>query len=68
MIKLKDLLTITGYIHGGCSPIGMKKNFQVFIDESSNNFQTINFYLRLRSWKTASSNLIITKYGEPYWC
>lgn len=43
MIKSKDLLATTGYIHGGCSPIGMKKNFQVFIDQSSNDFQTIIF-------------------------
>lgn len=34
MIKSKDLLDITGYIHGGCSPIGMKKNYPVIIDKS----------------------------------
>ena len=32
MIPQKELLPITGYIHGGCSPIGMKKQFQTFID------------------------------------
>jgi len=35
MIKSKDLLNITGYIHGGCSPIGMKKNFPIIIDKSA---------------------------------
>ena len=30
MIKSKELLPLTGYIHGGCSPIGMKKNFKTF--------------------------------------
>lgn len=35
MIKQKDLLPLTGYIHGGCSPIGMKKHFKTFIQEDS---------------------------------
>ena len=43
MLKTKDLLAITGYIHGGCSPVGMKKNFITTIDESAANFQTIIF-------------------------
>jgi Cys-tRNA(Pro)/Cys-tRNA(Cys) deacylase len=41
MLKLKDLLPVTGYIRGGCSPIGMKKNFPVYIDETSQLFDTI---------------------------
>lgn len=43
MLKAKDLLAITGYIHGGCSPIGMKKSFSTTIDESAINFETILF-------------------------
>lgn len=43
MIKSKDLLSVTGYIHGGCSPIGMKKNFVTTIDKSALNFDTIMF-------------------------
>ena len=35
MIKQKELLPLTGYIHGGCSPVGMKKFFRTFIDESA---------------------------------
>lgn len=34
MIKQKELLPLTGYVHGGCSPIGMKKAFKTFIHES----------------------------------
>lgn len=41
MIKSKELLPLTGYIHGGCSPIGMKKTFTTFIDNSAENFDTI---------------------------
>lgn len=43
MIKSKDLLGITGYIHGGCSPIGMKKSFTTTIDDSASKFETIIF-------------------------
>lgn len=43
MIKSKDLLPLTGYIHGGCSPIGMKKIFKTIIDISASNFNTIIF-------------------------
>ena len=43
MIKSKELLPLTGYIHGGCSPIGMKKQFRTVIDSSAMNFDTIIF-------------------------
>lgn len=43
MLKSKDLLPTTGYIHGGCSPIGMKKIFTTTIHESAKNFDTIIF-------------------------
>ena len=41
MIKQEELLPLTGYIHGGCSPIGMKKLFHTTIHESAQNFPTI---------------------------
>ena len=41
MIKSKELLPLTGYIHGGCSPIGMKKPFKTFVDETSLLQETI---------------------------
>ena len=41
MIKSKELLPLTGYIHGGCSPIGMKKLFQTFLNDTAENFSTI---------------------------
>lgn len=41
MIKQKELLPLTGYIHGGCSPIGMKKQFRTVIDETAQLCDTI---------------------------
>ena len=41
MIPMKDLLSITGYVKGGCSPVGMKKLFQTFFHEDILNLQTI---------------------------
>lgn len=43
MIKSKELLPLTGYIHGGCSPVGMKKQFRTVIDLSAAAFDTILF-------------------------
>ena len=43
MVKSKELLALTGYIHGGCSPIGMKKYFRTFFDETAMLFDTIFF-------------------------
>ena len=43
MIPQKELLPLTGYIHGGCSPIGMKKFFTTTIDESAKGFDRIFF-------------------------
>ncbi len=43
MIPQKELLPLTGYIHGGCSPIGMKKQFDTFIDETAVLFDRICF-------------------------
>lgn len=43
MIKSKELLPLTGYIHGGCSPIGMKKQFRTVIDVSAEAFEMILF-------------------------
>jgi Cys-tRNA(Pro)/Cys-tRNA(Cys) deacylase len=41
MIKMKELQPLTGYIRGGCSPIGMKKLFPTFIDETAKLHQKI---------------------------
>ena len=43
MLKSKDLLPLTGYVHGGCSPIGMKKTFRTLIHHTAEQFDTILF-------------------------
>lgn len=43
MIKSKELLPLTGYVHGGCSPLGMKKRFVTTIDETAELYETILF-------------------------
>lgn len=43
MLKSKELLPLTGYVHGGCSPIGMKKFFTTTIHETAKDFDTIIF-------------------------
>ncbi len=43
MIKSKELLPLTGYIHGGCSPVGMKKIFPTYIDETAELYDEIMF-------------------------
>ena len=43
MLRSKDLLPLTGYIHGGCSPIGMKKPFRTLIHHTAESFGTILF-------------------------
>lgn len=41
MIAMKDLLAVTGYIRGGCSPIGMKKKFPTFFHSTITDFETV---------------------------
>ena len=43
MIHVKDINKVTGYIRGGCSPIGMKKQFKTFIHQTADSFDTIYF-------------------------
>ena len=51
MLKAKELLPLTGYVHGGCSPIGMKKRFPTFLDESAVLWDTILFSAGKIGWQ-----------------
>jgi Cys-tRNA(Pro)/Cys-tRNA(Cys) deacylase len=48
LIPVKDLQPLTGYIRGGCSPIGMKKQFPAFIDETAGLFEAIGVSAGMR--------------------
>ena len=69
MLKAKDLLPLTGYVHGGCSPIGMKKAFKTIIDASAEGFDTIFFSggrigLQLQASPTTLEQLIPLIYTD----
>ncbi len=48
LISVKNLLALTGYVRGGCSPIGMKKKYPTFIDETAQLFDKIYFSAGIR--------------------
>lgn len=61
MLKVKDLFALTGYIRGGCSPLGMKKKYPVFVDETAQLHETlfVSGGLRGLQIKIAPDNLAI---------
>ncbi len=65
MIKVKELLPLTGYIRGGCSPIGMKKLYPTYIDESAQLFDEIYISAGMRGMqvKLSPHDLVKVIYG-----
>jgi len=57
LIPMKDLEPLTGYVRGGCSPIGMKKHFPVLIDETAQLFDTISVSAGERGFQVILSPL-----------
>ncbi|MGD1007039.1 MAG: Cys-tRNA(Pro) deacylase [Ignavibacteriaceae bacterium] len=55
MVRVKDLLNLTGYIRGGCSPIGMRKNFPAFIEETARLFEKIYVSAGIRGMQVCLS-------------
>jgi Cys-tRNA(Pro)/Cys-tRNA(Cys) deacylase len=62
MIKQKELLPLTGYVHGGCSPIGLKKNMPVIIDETAELFDIIYVSGGKRGYQVSLSPLDLAKF------
>lgn len=69
LIKQKELLPLTGYVRGGCSPIGMKKLWPTYIDETAQLFEKIYFSAGVRGTQVFMSagellNIIDGKYVD----
>ena len=64
MIKVKDLQPLTGYIRGGCSPIGMKKNFPTFIEETAQMFEKIYISAGIRGMQVSLNPLDLAKVAN----
>lgn len=69
MIKVKEILPLTGYIRGGCSPIGMKKLFPTFIDETAQLFNEIYVSAGMRGMQvklspTELKSLITAEFAD----
>ena len=67
MLKQKDLLPLTGYVHGGCSPIGMKKPFPTFLNDTAVLFETICVSAGKRGYQVELSPDDLAEYvGAKY--
>lgn len=64
MLKMKDLLPTTGYVRGGCSPIGMKKKFPTYIDETAQLFEKIYVSAGIRGTQVRLSPLDLGEVVE----
>ena len=65
LIHVKDLLATTGYIRGGCSPIGMKKPFPTYIDETAQLYDEIGVS---RGWQVLLDPMQLTDYVNATLC
>ncbi len=68
MILMKDLLGITGYIRGACSPIGMKKKFPTYIHPTCNDFEFIYISAGLRGLQIKIAPTDLIKISEAHVC
>lgn len=68
MVHVKDLLGLTGYIRGGCSPIGMKKKFPTYIDESAANLERFTVSGGVKGAQLLVSPSDIIKYTNAKLC
>ena len=67
-LHLKDLLPTTGYIRGGCSPIGMKKKFPTFIHETALNYDTIAVSAGIRGAQVVLSPKTLALFIDAQFC
>lgn len=68
LIAVKDLLPLTGYVRGGCSPIGLKKPFPVFIDKSAENHEKITISAGIRGCQLLVSQKELVEFTKATLC
>ena len=68
MLPLKQLLPLTGYVHGGCSPIGMKKPFPTFNDETAQLFDVIFVSGGRRGFQIGINPIQLAAYCRANFC
>ena len=64
MLHVKDLLGVTGYVRGGCSPVGMKKKFPTYIDETALLFEVIAVSAGVRGMQVILDPEALGKFTE----
>lgn len=68
LIHVKEILGLTGYIRGGCSPIGMKKNFPTYIDETAVLFDAIYVSGGMRGFQICINPEDLAQYIDAKFC
>lgn len=64
LVHLKEILPLTGYIRGGCSPLGAKKNYPVYMDATSNNWKEIAISAGLRGMQIVAAPADLQKAAK----
>lgn len=68
MVHVKELLGLTGYIRGGCSPVGMKKKYPTFLDETAILFDTIAVSGGMRGVQIILDPQALARFSEASLC
>ncbi len=68
LIPMKELLSLTGYIRGGCSPIGMKKPFPIFIHATATQFNEIFISAGIRGLQVGINPIDLIEYTHATVC
>ncbi len=67
-LRVKDLLTVTGYIRGGCSPVGMKKKFPTYFDSSAADLEKLTVSAGMRGAQLLVESKAILEYTDATLC
>lgn len=68
LLPVKELLSVTGYVRGGCSPIGMKKKYPTYIDESAKNFEKITVSAGMKGAQLLLDTLSLAEFVDAKFC